>query len=48
MDVEKLSEILISDKDLEDIPAIYVLRVAISVIEHINNGDCMRELETCM
>ena len=48
MDVEKLAEILVTDKELADIPTIYVLRVAVSIIEHINKGDCMRELESCM
>ena len=48
MDVNKLAEILMTDADLADIPMIYVLRVAVSILEHINKGDCMREQESCI
>lgn len=48
MDTNKLSELLIQSKDLQDIPVIYVLRVAISVIEIINSGACFKETESCL
>lgn len=48
MDMKKFSELLIQCEDLKDIPAIVVFRVAISVIELINSGECMKELDSCM
>ncbi len=48
MDMKKFSELLIQCEDLKDIPAIVVFRVAISVIEIINSGECMKELDSCM
>ena len=48
MDMQKFSELLLKCDDLKDIPAIYVLRVAISVLEIINKGDCFKENGSCM
>ena len=55
MDTRKLSELLLKSDDLKDIPAIYILRVAVSIIEFINSGiefinsgECMKELDSCM
>ena len=48
MDMEKFIECLIECEDLKDIPAITVFRVAISIIEIINEGKCLKELDACM
>ncbi len=45
MDMNKFCEKLIQDKDLGDIPMIYVFRVAIAVMEIINNGECFYDSE---
>lgn len=48
MDTNKLSKLLIKCEDLKDIPAIVILRVAVSLLELINSGECMKELDSCM
>lgn len=48
MDTEKLSELIVNREELKDIPSDVILRVAISVIELINSGECMKELDSCM
>ena len=40
MDMEKLCDELIKDETLNDIPLLYVLRVALSVLSLINSGKC--------
>lgn len=48
MDTKKLSELILKCDDIKDIPAIYIIRVAISVIEIINSGECMKEIDSCI
>lgn len=48
MDMQKFSKLLLNCEDLKDIPAIYVLRVAISVLEIINKGECFKETNSCI
>lgn len=48
MDMKKFSKLLIQCEDLKDIPAIVVFRVAISVLEIINSGQCFKETESCI
>ena len=45
MDNEKLADLLIKNESIKDIPAIYVLRVAIAVLEIIASGECLFKLE---
>jgi len=40
MDMEKLFDKITENKDIEDIPIDYVLRVTIAVFEIINSGEC--------
>jgi len=40
MDNNLLCEKLIERDDIKDIPAIYVLKVAIAVLEIIDSGEC--------
>ena len=40
MDMDKFIEKLFGRKDLKDIPIEYLCRVAISVLEIINEGEC--------
>lgn len=48
MDTNKLSKLIVQREELKDIPAIVILRVAISLIELINSGECLKELDSCM
>jgi len=48
MDTDKLSELIVNREELKDIPATVILRVAVSLIEIINSGECMKELDSCM
>ena len=48
MDMNKLYKKLIDDHSLKDIPAIYILRVAIALFEIINSGECFKETESCI
>ena len=45
MDMNKFYKLITSDEDLQDIPLIYIMRVAIAVFEIINSGECFYELE---
>lgn len=45
MDMDKFIEKLFGREDLKDIPVIYLCRVAISIFEIINEGDCFYERE---
>ena len=45
MDMDKFYKLITSDEDLQDIPLIYIMRVAIAVFEIINSGECFYELE---
>jgi len=40
MDNKKLTEELLKRDDIQDIPAIYILRVAVAILEIINSGGC--------
>lgn len=40
MDMKKLYTKLKDEPSIKDIPAIYVLRVAIAIIQIINSGEC--------
>ena len=40
MDMKKLYTKLKEDPSIKDIPAIYVLRVAVAIIQIINSGEC--------
>lgn len=48
MDMKKLYKKLIENENLKDIPAIYVLRVAVALLELVFSGECMKELDSCM
>lgn len=48
MDTDKLSKLIVNREELKDIPAAVILRVAVSLIELINSGECMKELDSCM
>ncbi len=48
MDTDKLSELIVNREELKDIPATVILRVAVSLVEIINSGECMKELDSCM
>ena len=45
MDNKKLMEELTKRDDLKDIPAIFVLRVAVAILEIINSGGCFFDSE---
>lgn len=45
MDNKKLVDLLTKDESIKDIPAIYVFRVAIAVMEIIASGECLFKLE---
>lgn len=45
MDTKKLYKLLIEDKDVEDIPMIFVIRVACCVLKLIDEGNCFYETE---
>lgn len=40
MNMDKFMEKLFNREELKDIPVIYLCRVAISIFEIINEGDC--------
>lgn len=40
MDNKKLTKELLKRDDIQDIPAIYILRVAVAILEIINSGGC--------
>lgn len=40
VDTKRLSEELVKKEDIKDIPAIYVLRVAVAILEIIESGEC--------
>ena len=48
MDIKKLSDLIVNREELKDIPATVILRVAVSVIEIINSGECFKETESCI
>ena len=48
MDMHKLSKLIIQCDELKDIPAIIILRVAVSVVNLINSGEILKELDSCM
>ena len=45
MDTDKLYQELLNDKDIDDIPIIFVMRVACSIIKILNEGKCFRVTE---
>ncbi len=45
MDTDKLYQELLNDTEIEDIPIIFVVRVAYSVLKIINEGNCFYETE---
>lgn len=45
LDNKKLTEKLMKDESIKDIPAIYVLRVAVAVLEIIDSGECFFDRE---
>lgn len=45
MDMEKFYELITTDETLQDVPLIYVMKVAIAVFDIINSGECNYELE---
>ena len=45
MDTDKFYKLITSDTELQDIPLIYIMRVAIAVFEIINSGECFYNLE---
>ena len=46
MDMDKFVEKLFSRKELKDIPIEFLCRVAISIIEIINEGECYYDSAT--
>lgn len=50
MDTRKLCDLLLQEKTLDDIPVIYILRVACAVLELISRGECFydrEEVDSC-
>ena len=45
MDMDKFYKLLMSNEDIQDIPILFVMRVAMAVFEIINSGECKYELE---
>ena len=45
MDMRKLCEIITHREDLQDVPIIYIFRVAYAVFDVINSGACFWERE---
>ena len=45
MDNKKLIQELTKNEDIKDIPAIYVLRVTIAVLEAIKSGGCLFDFQ---
>lgn len=45
MDMTKFYEHLVKDESIKDIPIIYVLRIAVVILEIIDSGECMHEIE---
>lgn len=45
MDMTKFYECLVKDESIKDIPIIYVLRIAAAILEIIDSGECMYEIE---
>lgn len=45
MDMNEFYDKLIHEDKIKDIPLTYVLRIAIVILEIINSGECMHELE---
>ena len=45
MDMDKLYDILVNNEFINDIPLSYIVRVAVTVFEIINSGDCFYEIE---
>lgn len=45
MNTEKLYCELLDDKEIKDIPVIFIIRVACSVLKIIDEGKCFNETE---
>ena len=45
MDILKLLKTVLENKDIQEIPTIYVIMVVNSVIEAINSGECFYDTE---
>ena len=45
MDIRKLLEKLLADKELDEIPFIYIYKIILSLIEAISSGECFYEEE---
>lgn len=43
MDILKMLEIVMKDKQVQEIPAVHVIMVVNAVIEAINSGECFYE-----
>lgn len=45
MDMNKFYRMLIDDERIKDIPMVFVLRMAIIILDIINSGECMTEID---
>ena len=45
MDMNKFYQILISDDRIKDMPMTIVLRITLIVLDIINSGECMYDIE---
>ena len=45
MDILKLLDKVMEDKQIQEIPAVYVIMVVNAVIEAINSGECFYTIE---
>ena len=45
MDMDKLCKMLTNDVDIQDIPILYIFRVAVAVFKIINSGECMYKID---
>lgn len=45
MDIEKLFNKVMRNKDVQDVPFLYVAAVVIAVVEAISSGECFYENE---
>ena len=45
MDIKKLMDKLLKDKELEEIPFIYLYKIVLSLVEAISSGECFYEEE---
>ena len=45
MDMDKMYKLLTNDKDIADIPILFIFRVAVAMFKIINSGECMYHID---